>query len=129
MVDEIQQQNASDSSPANESRSNPLATGLNVLVSVPETIEIKMVEASTLGDYEIWILIASILASAVVGFVVAYVQDTNQDSLLYTGIVFGVLFVIAFAMAVFKRHKLRSKSRSVHLETTEVASRRSERKT
>lgn len=99
---------------------NPLAEGLNVMISVPETLQIRMVEASVLGDYEVWLLIASILASAVVGFVVAFAQDTKDTSLLLTALVFAALFLTAFVTALVKRHRLRAKSRSIQLQATEV---------
>ncbi|WP_422450691.1 hypothetical protein [Endozoicomonas sp. ALB091] len=52
--------------------SNPLASASNITVTVPESVGVKLVDASTLGDYEIWSLLTSILSSAVVGFFVAF---------------------------------------------------------
>ncbi len=37
----------------------------NLIVSVPETIQVKLVEAGQLRDYESWSVISSILSSAV----------------------------------------------------------------
>src|SRR5215207_4025973 len=86
---------------------NPIAKGLNVTVSVPESLEIVMVDASTLGDYEVWLFIASLLASTSVGFIVAFAQDPSKFSLLINGIVFAILFLVALGMAMVKRQRLR----------------------
>jgi len=37
-----------------EPSDNPLARGLNITVSIPETVEIRTVNASVLADYEVW---------------------------------------------------------------------------
>jgi hypothetical protein len=101
---------------------NPLAKGLNVTVSIPDTLEIRMVDASALEEYEVWVLVASILASAAVGFTVAYVQDSKTQSLFWNAVVFGALFGIALATAFMKRHRLRRNARRIYLNATEVTS-------
>lgn len=100
---------------------NPLAQSLNFTVSIPETIEVKMVDASILADYEIWFFISSILASAVMGFLVAFFQDTTKLILLYNDIVFLLLFIVAVVFAITKRNKLRNKSKTFKLIATEIA--------
>ncbi len=95
---------------------NPLAGGLNVSVSIPETIEIRMVDASALADYEMWFFISSILANAVVGFGVAYFQDTTKQFLFYNTLVFLVLFLASAFFAFFKRYKLREGSKAIKLK-------------
>lgn len=55
-------------SPESEPSDNPFAKGLNVTVSVPQTVEVRMVDAAALSDYEVLFFISSILGSAVVGF-------------------------------------------------------------
>src|SRR4051812_32193192 len=86
--------------PRGEATDNPLAGGLSISVYVPETIEIKMVDASVLSAYEIWVFIASILASTTVGFWVAYTQALDSKLptvpyILHTTQVFGGLFIIS----------------------------------
>ena len=54
-----------------QSSDNPFGDALDVTVSIPETLEIKMVDATVLSDYEVWQFISSILGAAVVGFAVA----------------------------------------------------------
>jgi len=99
---------------------NPFSKGLNVMVSVPDIIKIRMVDASVLGDYEIWLFISSILASAVVGFFVAYLQSEDEIYLLVNTIIFLILFIISIIMAILKRNKLRAKSKQINLKATEI---------
>ena len=103
---------------------NPLGESFNITVSVPESIEIKMVNASTLSDYEIWFFIASVLASAVIGFLVGTFQAfdakaANAPQLLWTTIVWIVLFVIAIVTTFVKRYKLKKTGKSIKLRTTQ----------
>ena len=100
---------------------NPLVGSLNVTVSVPETIQIKIVDASVLADYEIWFFISSVLASAVVGFLVAFIQDTSKLALLAMTGVWVVLFVIALVMTLTKRGRLRRKSKEITLRASQVS--------
>lgn len=100
---------------------DPVDSSFNITVSIPETVEIKMVNVSTLSDYEIWIFISSILSNAFLGFGVAYFTNTDKakdGSLLFSAIVFTVLFVISIYVAFTKRRQLQSKSRDIKLKTT-----------
>ena len=106
-----------------EPTDNPLAGGLSISVFVPETIEIKMVDASVLSAYEVWVFIASILSSTTVGFWVSYTQALDAKSqtapyILHTTQVFGGLFVIAMTTALVKRSVLSRKSKSIKLNVT-----------
>ena len=109
-----------DSFTKSEPGENPLARALNVTISVPDRIRIKMVDASVLADYEVWVLISSILASAVVGFLVAYCQNDQSSPYLYMTIILAILFGISLLMTFMKRHSLRQKSRDVTLRATEI---------
>ena len=99
---------------------NPFSKGLNVMVSVPDTIEIRMVDASVLGDYEVWFFISSILVSAVVGFFVASLQSEDEKIFLINTYIFVILFIISIIMAILKRNKLRTKSKKINLKATEI---------
>lgn len=110
-------------SPASE---NPSTDPFNVIVSVPEAIKIKMVDASALADYEIWVFIASIVSNAVVGFLVAYSQalDAKSPSAPYVGwtvVIFFALFVISTITAFRKRSSLQKKGREIKLKTTSAS--------
>ena len=104
---------------------NPLGTSLNVVVSVPEAIEIRMVNASSLSDYEMWVFLASVLSNAVVGFVVATIQAydsnaTNACQLLMTAIVFGILFVATGIKAGTQRCTVTKTGKTIKLKATEA---------
>ena len=92
----------------------------NITVSIPETVEIKMVKASTLSDYEVWIFIASILSNAFIGFWTAYFTNTDpykEGSLFFSSVVFTALFAITCMVAFKKRGQLQKKSKNIRLKT------------
>jgi hypothetical protein len=106
---------------------NPLGTSLNVVVSVPDTIDIRMVNASTLSDYEMWIFIASVLWSAVIGFGVATVQafdssppKANAGQLLWTTLTCAVIFVVTTVKALWLRHFLTKSGKVIALKAREA---------
>ena len=94
---------------------NPFAQSASITLSVPDSVEVKLVDASALGDYEVWIFLTSILSSPVTGFLVAIVQATEVDRGRYISItvVSGVLALVCGFMAFSKRYKLTSKARRV----------------
>ena len=102
-------------------QTNPLGNELNILVSLPESLEIKMVNASILSDYEIWIFISSVLSSVMSGFWVSFSQTTEvavKTILLWNSIIFTVLFGVAVIVAFSRRKKLNEKSKSVKMKAT-----------
>lgn len=100
---------------------NPFAQSANVMISVPETVEVRLVDASVLGDYEIWFFVASLLASAVVGFLVAFLQaePAAANQLLATSLMFGALFLIAGGMTLYKRGKLHTRVKRLRFKVGE----------
>src|SRR6185369_10725145 len=94
---------------------NPFAQSASITLSVPDSVEVRLVDASALGDYEVWIFLTSILSSAVTGFLVAIVQAAESDRSRYISItvVFALLAVVCGCMAFSKRHKLTSKARRI----------------
>lgn len=109
----------SQASPIMESVPNPIATALTVSVSVPEAIEIKMVDASVLTDYEMWFFLSSILASTVIGFATVWIQEDFNPTFGSISVVFLVLFICTISMTLWKRQQLRSKSKSVQLSVNQ----------
>ena len=87
-------------------------------MSVPDSVEVKLVDASALGDYEVWVLLTSILSSAVTGFLVAIVQATEAERSRFIAItvVFALLAVVCGIMAVSKRTKLTNNARRVRFK-------------
>ena len=100
---------------------NPFAHSANVTISVPESVEVRLVDASVLADYEVWSLATSILSSAVVGFLVAYLQSAQEYKgvFLVIACVFAALAVLTGFMAHANRRKIRKQARSVRFRVGE----------
>ena len=90
-----------------------LAETINVTVSVPQSLEIELVNSSVLHDYEIWGLISAILSNAVIGIFVATMQSGWSFPLVFPGVVFLVLFIITFIVTLHKRKQLKRKAKSI----------------
>jgi len=103
------------------SSSNPFAQSSNITVSVPESVDVRLVDASVLADYEIWSLLTSILGSAVIGFLVAFLQADVVNKHLYGAVtgVFAILLVLAAAMAVSKRRALTKNTKKLRFSVGE----------
>lgn len=104
---------------------NPLGTSLNVVVSVPEIIEVRMVNASSLADYEMWVFLTSVLCNALVGFGVAYFQacDSNAGGstmLFWMTVIWGVLFIATAIKAYLVRKGLTKTGKNISLRATEI---------
>ena len=99
--------------------SNPLASAFDFRLSMPE-IEVKMINAATLGDFEVWLYSASLAFSAIVGFLVAYLQSFRTDSkgahsdgvYLVVAIMFILLFIGFGLRALMLRRQLRSATKT-----------------
>jgi cbb3-type cytochrome oxidase subunit 1 len=87
--------------------SNPLE-GLDVNVSMP-TLEVRMVNAGALEEYEIWFGWSSALIAAVVGFGVAFIQSLSTASTDWTFLAVTVVFGALVAAAVLRTIKLRKR--------------------
>jgi hypothetical protein len=94
--------------------SNPFAHAASISVSVPETVEVKLVDASALADYEVWVLLTSILSSVAAGFIVAAIQSPGKPelpTLVATSIVWVVLTLICALTAKSKRSRISAKAK------------------
>lgn len=101
---------------------NPFAHSANITVSVPETVDIRLVDASALADYEVWSLLTSILSSAVVGFAVAYLQARTafeRTQHLVITLVFLCLMLVCAIMSWHKRRRISAKARQVRFRIGE----------
>lgn len=116
-----------EQNPKASNESNPIGEELMVEVSIPEKIEIKMVDASSLNDFELWSLLASIFCNFFVGFLVAAISNTEEKRVcLYwsvTGIflAFSIFFII---MMVIKRKKMSIKTKCLQLGVNKSEQRR-----
>ena len=86
--------------------STPLAR-TTVVVSVPQTLEIELVDSSVLRDYEVWSIQSSALFSILVGIAVAMIQSGWSSALGIFGFVFFVWFGFSLACAYKKRKQLK----------------------
>jgi hypothetical protein len=115
-----------------EAGQEPTPGDFDISLSLPATIEVKMVDASILLDYEVWSFGASALLSFLVGFVVAWAQEKEAHTSNIMGIVcliFAVLFAACLIMALFKRHTMRKRSKTIRLKTSRVGEIRPDKKT
>lgn len=88
---------------------NPIGEGLDVEVRIPKKIEIKMVDASSLNEYEVWLFIASLTCNFLVGFVVATISEEDsriRSILTIIDFFWGVLLIVALLMVHAKRKKM-----------------------
>jgi hypothetical protein len=87
---------------------NPFGKELQIEVSIPQKFEVKMVDASSLGDYELWVFIASLLCNCSVGFVIAGISNTIEDRVpLYISI--NIMLFVFFALSLIIVYKKRKK--------------------
>jgi hypothetical protein len=114
--------------PADETESgpitaNPLGSGFDFRLSMPE-VEVRMINAATLGDYEVWIYVASLSFSAVTGFFVAYLQsfsklpsgkEVSDSSYLVIAVVFFLLFTAFAIRATMLRRKLTQNTKTYRM--------------
>ncbi len=82
-----------------------------------------MVDATQLGQYEIWFFSAAVILSVAMSFITAWILDTNLDTKPILGgvsLIFLALFVFFLVMTLVTRHALRKKGKVVKLYTSRV---------
>lgn len=95
----------------------------NVNISFPESIVIKMVDASALNDYEMGLFASTILFGGCIGFFVAWLQSTTTSDAKAFGpmaLILALLAVAALMWALKKRSRMTARSRSFRLRTSTV---------
>lgn len=107
---QIQHADVVEATPTTGSESNPLAGSSELMISVPETVEVRLVDAGVLSDYEVWALVSSVLSSTVIAFAVAWLQAPDGEGGVYlaNALVFGLLLLVAGITARAKRKRLNS---------------------
>src|ERR1700741_544377 len=89
-------------------------------------IEVKMLNASSLADYEVWLFVASVTSSTSIGFLVAYFQTVAEKAggadiaSLVSALVFAMIFAATFARAILLRQSISKEARSVRMQATEI---------
>lgn len=115
MAIENAEANGAGEQPTENYAHNPIG----VEFAFPETVTIKMVDASALGDYEFAILLSGFCCNAAVGFAVsAMTLGENQHLWAIVAAVFVVMTVSLVVWALIKRHKMRKKGRTIRLSSS-----------
>jgi uncharacterized membrane protein len=110
-----------DQLPRAEGTENPQWTP-NITVSIPETIDVKMVQATALSEYEEWFLMFTISCTAFFTFLALCIQSKQFNFILtLITIIFGGFFIYTGYRTFRKRQKLTSKSRTFTLRTTTIS--------
>jgi hypothetical protein len=102
-------------SPSAPTSPNPFAQAASVYISVPESVEIRLVDATALSEYEVWSLMTSVLWSAVLGFGVAFAQSepAKAPPFFWITVVLAFLMLITGIRAFIHRRRLWSAQRKV----------------
>ena len=114
-----QPQLLTDNNPQTGSQ-NPMYQGMNVNLNIPEKIDITMVEAKSLGDFELWTFLVSLISNFLVGFSVAWAtapEATNgmpSNKYVYgcVSLCFLILLILFGCILVYKVYQLH-KSKNV----------------
>ena len=111
--DESDEQGITPVEAPNETPSDNPLDEMGVVLSFPRTVEIEMVEARDLGDYELWFGIVSLLLSTSTGFFIAWLEAWQADPpertagvLLAVWIIFAGMTLLAVFVTVAKRKRL-----------------------
>ena len=84
---------------------NPLARNSSISVSVPASLNIRLVDASVLLEYETWSFITSFLITAFVGFLIATLDapELSQRPYIAFTAILGILALVSGLRAWYKR--------------------------
>jgi hypothetical protein len=102
--------------------------GLGVNVFVPD-IEVRMVNAGALEEYEIWFGMSSIFGTFFAGFLVAYLQSFRTDAkglehsepiYLVVASLFFIFLIGASIRAFLLRRRISEKSQSYPMRVTSL---------
>lgn len=101
---------------SDEPAQNYSHTPFGVEVSFPETVTIRMVDASALGDYEFGIVVSGFCCNAAVGLLVAAITVSGRAvSLGIMSALFWVLTILFLIWSLVKRAAIKTKERVVKL--------------
>src|ERR1700722_1987839 len=98
---------------------NPVAASMQINLFLPEVLEIRLVEACTLEDYEFWFFVSGLLFAVFIGFAVEFyhsLKEAPHDAeSFWIAAVFLALFVATVLRAKFLREQLRAKSKPIKM--------------
>jgi hypothetical protein len=90
-------------------------------ISFPETVSIKMVDASALNDYEIMLAVAFSFSSAFVGFLIGAIQAKGTDrELIIITVMMLIAAIVFFIWALAKRKKITARSKEFVIKTSGI---------
>lgn len=90
-----------------------------VEVSIPSKISVKMVDASSLSQFELWGIITSVLCNFSVGFIVAAITNDVAETkklLWFVSIVFIVFTIFAFFWTWREKKKMKISEKIVQMK-------------
>lgn len=108
--DEVESFNDSSSQSTSES------DNISISLSIPSEIEVALVDARALGDFELWSYISGVIMSLSSGFIVAFAQEQDAKTKSLMGIValiFSVMFVGSIVMMLVKRFQMKKKKKVI----------------
>jgi hypothetical protein len=93
----------------------------DVSISFPESVVIKMVDASALMDYEFSMFFSSVFCTGAIGFLVAWLQsEENGGAYGVMSLILGLSSIGFFVWGLLKRKKMTAESKSFKLKTSGV---------
>ena len=101
---------------------NPGSDSPAVRVKMPESVEVRLVDASTLLEYEIWTGLGTACLSATIGFLVAWSEAGDRTGGLYAAScgVSGGVVLVSVGMAIWKRTSIRQATKTVDYAAADV---------
>ncbi|HEX2085561.1 MAG TPA: hypothetical protein VHF89_07755 [Solirubrobacteraceae bacterium] len=79
----------------------PFADGIQFNLSIPP-LETRLVDATVLEEYEIWIVWSSLLFSGFIGFLVAFIQSVEGDKTSTASLVICLFLALLTAAALIR---------------------------
>ena len=87
--------------------SNPLGNELDITLQIPQNIEIQMVNAAEMTDYQVWSGIAAFLSNAVVGFFVSTITNNISSLDVFLWVIVGVFFILMIVSGLMAWYKMK----------------------
>lgn len=84
---------------------NPIAQNSSISLSIPSSLNIRLVDARVLGDYETWSAMTSTIVAALIGFLTAWIgaPAAMRPTFGWISVVLVVLALLTGRMAKQKR--------------------------
>lgn len=103
--------------------SNPLARQLNITVSVPSQIKIKLVDENVLKNFEMNVYLAGVFLQFATGFWVGYIGNIEPKTdkiLFYVSIAFSLFFILFLILSIARRQELKKTSKEIEMPSGQI---------